>query len=81
MLEGSTTGALSVDTNVLVRAVLNDDAEQSPRAITALIAAGGDFADGLIAYEGNWLGGESFVSCDKKGMTLLNDQGQTCISL
>jgi len=24
--------------------------------------AGGDFADGVIAYEGHWLGGETFVS-------------------
>jgi hypothetical protein len=23
--------------------------------------AGGDFADGIIAYEGDWLGGEEFV--------------------
>ena len=27
--------------------------------------AGGDFADGVIAYEGKWLGGETFVSFDK----------------
>src|SRR5262245_16272319 len=26
----------------------------------ALLEAGGDFADGVIAYEGNWLGAESF---------------------
>jgi predicted nucleic-acid-binding protein len=35
------------------------------------LGAGGDFADGLIAYEGNWLGGETFVSFDKKAVTLL----------
>jgi predicted nucleic-acid-binding protein len=124
---------ISVDTNVLVRAVLQDDAEQArtaakileeasliaislpclcelawillrgaqfPKekvaiAIRALLdagnvvmnrpaveaglsilAAGGDFADGVIAYEGNWLGGETFVSFDKKAVLLLTAQGQ-----
>ena len=37
----------------------------------AVLGAGGDFADGLISYEGNWLGGETFVSFDKKAVTLL----------
>lgn len=32
----------------------------------AVLEAGGDFADGIIAYEGNWLGGETFVSFDKR---------------
>ena len=26
-----------------------------------VLKAGGDFADGVIAYDGNWLGGETFV--------------------
>ncbi len=30
------------------------------------VDAGGDFADGVIAYEGRWLGGETFVSFDRK---------------
>ena len=38
--------------------------------------AGGDFADGVIAYEGNWLGGETFVSFDKKAVAQLKAQGQ-----
>jgi predicted nucleic-acid-binding protein len=37
----------------------------------AILNAGGDFADGLIAYEGNWLGAVTFVSFDKKAVTLL----------
>jgi predicted nucleic-acid-binding protein len=41
-----------------------------------ILAAGGDFADGLIAFEGQWLGGESFVSFDRKAVTLLEKQGQ-----
>jgi predicted nucleic-acid-binding protein len=40
----------------------------------AMLNAGGDFADGLIAYEGNWLGAETFVSFDKKAIALLAKQ-------
>ncbi|MDP2817373.1 MAG: type II toxin-antitoxin system VapC family toxin [Polaromonas sp.] len=125
---------VSVDTNVLVRAVVRDDPEQAnaaarvlmdaeliavalpclcefvwvlrklygfqstdvSAAIEALLAAanvqvnrpaveaglsvlsaGGDFADGVIAYEGRWLGGETFVSFDKQAVALLTAQGQS----
>jgi predicted nucleic-acid-binding protein len=37
--------------------------------------AGGDFADGVIAYEGEWLGGEEFVSFDSKAVSLLQAHG------
>ena len=37
--------------------------------------AGGDFADGAIAYEGNWLGAEEFVSFDSKAVSMLKSQG------
>ena len=37
--------------------------------------AGGDFADGVIAYEGEWLGAEEFVSFDSKAVSLLQAQG------
>jgi predicted nucleic-acid-binding protein len=43
----------------------------------AVLNAGGDFADGLIDYEGSWLGGETFVSFDKKAIALLSKQGRT----
>ncbi|MQB40633.1 type II toxin-antitoxin system VapC family toxin [Rhizobium sp. ICMP 5592] len=43
----------------------------------AILEAGGDFADGIMAYEGNWLGGETFVSFDKQAVELLAEQGQT----
>ncbi len=36
--------------------------------------AGADFADGVIAYEGRWLGGETFVSFDKKAVAALEKQ-------
>lgn len=125
---------ISVDTNVLARAVLQDDAKQGraaskllkeasliavslpclcelvwilrrgaklPKeevAVTlrdlldagnvvmnrpaveaglAILEAGGDFADGIMAYEGNWLGGEIFVSFDKQAVELISQQGQT----
>ena len=123
---------ISVDTNVLARAVLQDDAKQGraaskllkeasliavplpclcelvwilrrgaklPKedvAVTirdlldagnvvmnrpaveaglSILEAGGDFADGIIAYEGNWLGGETFVSFDKQAVELVTRQG------
>jgi predicted nucleic-acid-binding protein len=41
-----------------------------------VLEAGGDFADGVIAYDGNWLGGETFVSFDKRAVSLVKQQGQ-----
>lgn len=43
----------------------------------ALLDAGGDFADGVIAYEGNWLGADTFVSFDKKAVKLMQANGQS----
>lgn len=124
---------ISVDTNVLVRTVLKDDAHPASKAIKLLeeasliavslpclcefvwvlrrgfrlsivdvaaairtlldaqnvamnrpaveagmsmLEAGGDFADGIIAHESRWLGGETFVSFDAEAVRLLNAQGQ-----
>lgn len=129
---------ISVDTNVLARAVLQDDSEQAIRAAKileeatliavslpclcelvwillrgaqlpkekvalairtlmethnvvmnrpaveaglAVLSAGGDFADGVIAHESRWLGGETFVSFDKKAVSLLSQQGQDALLL
>jgi predicted nucleic-acid-binding protein len=41
----------------------------------AILNASGDFADGAIARDGSWLGGETFVSFDRKAVALLNKQG------
>jgi predicted nucleic-acid-binding protein len=41
-----------------------------------VMEAGGDFADGVIAYEGNWLGAEDFVSFDAEAVTILQAQGK-----
>lgn len=124
---------VAVDTNVLVRAAVQDDAKQAAmaskllkeaelvaialpclcefvwvlrrvygltssdavQAIKALMAArnvemnrlaveaglkvleaGGDFADGVIAHEGRWLGAQTFVSFDKKAVALVSAQGE-----
>lgn len=57
----------------------------SPNVVTNLPAVeaglatldkGGDFADGVIAYEGYWLGAEEFVSFDKQAVSLLKSQGK-----
>ncbi len=43
----------------------------------ALLDTGGDFADGVIAYEGNWLGADTFVTFDKKAVELIEAQGRS----
>ncbi|MDS4058870.1 MAG: type II toxin-antitoxin system VapC family toxin [Candidatus Contendobacter sp.] len=43
----------------------------------AVLEAGGDFADGVIAHEGNRLSGETFMSFDQKAVALLVAQGQS----
>lgn len=48
---------------------------QAVDAGLAVLDAGGDFADGIIAHGGQWLGGETFVSFDQKAVTLLKKQG------
>lgn len=42
----------------------------------AVLEAGGDFADGAIAYEGGLMGGEIFLSFDKKAVALVAKKGQ-----
>jgi len=125
---------ITADTNVLVRAVTGDDAQQSKAAQTvlrkadvvalaipalcelvwvlslgykvpardiaeairrlmnganvvvnrpaaeaglAMLDVGGDFADGVLAYEGSWLGAEAFMSFDKKAVRLMEAQGRS----
>ncbi|WP_439396102.1 type II toxin-antitoxin system VapC family toxin [Bradyrhizobium sp. PMVTL-01] len=41
----------------------------------AFLDAGGDFADGVMAHEGNWLGAETFVSFDEKAVKLVEASG------
>jgi predicted nucleic-acid-binding protein len=69
------------DAAAAIRALLDTaNVEVNRPAVEAglsVLEAGGDFADGVIAYEGNWLGGDTFVSFDKKAVALLKARGYT----
>lgn len=41
----------------------------------AMLEAGGDFADGVIAFDGRRLGGEIFARFDRKAVELVSTQG------
>ena len=72
-------GLKSADVSMAIRALLaaSNVAVNRPavEAGLSMLDAGGDFADGAIAYEGKWLGGDAFVSFDKKAVALLAAQG------
>ncbi|HEX3107293.1 MAG TPA: type II toxin-antitoxin system VapC family toxin [Terriglobales bacterium] len=55
-----------------VNVVMNRPAVEAGLSV---LAAGGDFADGIIAYEGDWLGAEEFVSFDSKAISILQSKG------
>lgn len=67
------------DIAAALRALLNSQNvvvdRPAAEAGLAVLDAGGDFADGAIAFEGRWLGGETFMSFDKKAVELLRRQG------
>jgi predicted nucleic-acid-binding protein len=46
-----------------------------------MLDAGGDFADGVIAFDGQLLGGETFVSFDKQAVKLLQEAGSEAVLL
>lgn len=48
---------------------------QAIEAGLSVLDAGGDFADGVIAYEGDWLGAEEFVSFDAMAVSVLQSRG------
>lgn len=62
-----------------IRIILNSANVATDRAAAdaglATLEAGGDFADGVIAHEGEWLGAEEFVTFDKEAFKLLSAQG------
>jgi predicted nucleic-acid-binding protein len=43
----------------------------------AQLDAGGDFADGVIAHEGSWLGADTFISFDKTAVKLMKARGES----
>jgi predicted nucleic-acid-binding protein len=68
------------DVTASLRALLDaGNVEVNRPAVEAgmtVMNAGGDFADGVIAYEGRWLGGETFVSFDKQAFPVAAVLGQ-----
>ncbi|WP_293368769.1 type II toxin-antitoxin system VapC family toxin [Nevskia sp.] len=48
---------------------------QAAEAGLALFAAGGDFADGVIAFEGERMGATTFASFDRQAVKLLQAAG------
>lgn len=69
------------DIAAAIRALLNTGNvvanRPAAKAGLALLEAGGDFADGVIAFDGAWLGAETFVSFDKRAVSLLTRHGQS----
>lgn len=66
--------------DALVRLVNSDNVVVNRPAAEAglsVLGAGGDFADGVIAYEGNRAGAEEFISFDKKAVAILQSQGSS----
>jgi predicted nucleic-acid-binding protein len=64
-----------------IRRLLNADnvavSHAAAEAGLAQLDAGGDFADGVIAFEGGWLGADTFVSFDKKAVKLMDQRGES----
>jgi predicted nucleic-acid-binding protein len=62
-----------------IRLLLEAESVETDRQVAeaglAMLDGGGDFADGVIAYEGRWLGAETFVSFDKKAVDMLAAAG------
>mgnify|MGYP006301427615 FL=1 len=73
-------GIAVADIAAAVRALLATDKvvvdRTAAEAGLAMLEAGGDFADGVIAHEGEELGAEVFVSFDRGAVKRLTDQGR-----
>ena len=72
-----------VDAPTLTRSIRNllssENVEADRPAVEAglaMLEAGGDFADGVIAHEGRRQGADAFVSFDRKAVRLLKSQGE-----
>jgi predicted nucleic-acid-binding protein len=72
-------GFSAIETAAAIRALIGASNVAVDRPTVAaglsMLDAGGDFADGALAYEGRWLGAETFVSFDKKAVEMLREQG------
>jgi predicted nucleic-acid-binding protein len=67
---GSAIRRLIASANVVVN-------RPAAEAGLAVLDAGGDFADGVIAFEGAQLGGKIFVSFDTKAVRILRARGES----
>ena len=47
----------------------------------AFLEAGGDFADGVIEFEGRKLGGNTFATFDKQAASIVRASGRGCLLL
>ncbi len=70
-------GFEAVDIVAAVRVLINADHVVTDipavEAGLSILEAGGDFADGAIAFQGQRLGGDVFVSFDKQAISLLKN--------
>jgi predicted nucleic-acid-binding protein len=69
------SGEMASAIRVLLTAENVETNRQAVEAGLAMLDAGGDFADGAMAYEGRWLGAETFVSFDRKAVERLKGLG------
>lgn len=73
------------DIAVAIRALIDAENVVINRPIVeaglTVLDAGGDFADGVIAFDGRFHGGETFVSFDKQAVKLLQGQGIAALQL
>ena len=67
---GSAVRRLITSANVVVN-------RPAAEAGLAVLDAGGDFADGVIGFEGAQLGGETFVTFDTKAVRILRGRGES----
>ncbi|MGE0740639.1 MAG: type II toxin-antitoxin system VapC family toxin [Hyphomonadaceae bacterium] len=78
-------GVSPADIGAAIRQLLASASVEANRpAIEAGLAAlddGGDFADGVIAFDGATLGGDAFASFDKDAVKLLKRQGLDVVLL
>ncbi len=66
--------ALAIEALLTIKTVRTDHA--AVEAGLAMLGLGGDFADGVIDYEGRRLGGETYLIFDKKASKLVSGSGR-----
>lgn len=73
---GFEPATIATSIRVLVEAANVASDRPAAEAGLAMLEAGGDFADGVIAHDGRWLGGETFMSFDHNAVRLLRASGE-----